>query len=59
MTKRTTEKSKSATPSTHPEVQPSRTKAGVPGTESSKSGHSAKDVRSGDDKDGNSEQHSR
>ncbi len=56
MTKQTSGKSKSAT---HPEAQRARTKSGAPGTESSKASSTAKDVRSGHDKDGNTEQRSR
>jgi hypothetical protein len=56
MTKRTTEKSKTATAGAHPEMQRSRAKTGAPGSASSKARQTKKDVRSNQDKDGNSEQ---
>ncbi|MES1179463.1 MAG: hypothetical protein ABUL62_34420 [Myxococcales bacterium] len=59
MTKRTTEKSKTATAGAHPEMQHSRSKAGTPGTESSKARQGGKDVRNNHDKDGNGEQSAR
>jgi len=56
MTKRPSGNLKPATQTGKPETQHKQAKQAVPGSENSKAQSSAKDVRSGHDKDGNSEQ---
>ena len=56
--KNATHPSKTANQATHPETRRTA-KRGTPGTESSKVSSTAKDVRSGHDKDGNSQQRAR
>jgi hypothetical protein len=59
MSKRTNEKSKTATTGSHPETRRSPKATGAPGTASSKVHHTEKDARSSHDKDGNDEQRAR
>jgi len=59
MTQQPKSNAKSPTHAQHPEMQRSRPKAGVPGTERSKAKSKGSDPRHAHDQDGNTQQRSR